>query len=138
MSTFVGRTTKWSRVGRVNSENMFAFNKKKKDEAIEEKSFWSLNKDSHPINHWSFTRWAERKRKEDLFEQRINTLPPDQMVAQKWTLTTLQHLGWLLPVGVVVYTALCYVRYQVFGVTPADASLGITRFLHGSARPPVH
>eukprot|EP00760_Papus_ankaliazontas_P033715 PhM_4_TR6676/c0_g1_i1/m.84898 len=138
MSTFAGRATKWSRLGRVNSDALFAYNKGLKDEALKEKTYWDVSKDSHPINRWSWVRWSEKRRKEGLFEQRINSLPPDQASKHRSSLGGVKNAGYIVPLGVIGYFIICYVRYSVWGVTPQESTMSMFRMVHGTAKaPPV-
>jgi hypothetical protein len=122
--------------GRVNASKLFGVNPFATRDALKEKHYWELYKQSHPINRWQYRRWEERLRKESLFVDRINSLPIDQRYKLKKELLTPNNVALMVPVGMTFYLVYCFVRYKVWGITPAEAGVSTARYVQLGPRPP--
>lgn len=133
-STFAA--AKKSQYGRVNNKNLFAYNKDLKVDAIKERTYWEMNKDTHPINRWSWLRWKKKLRQESVFTERINSFPIDQRYKLKKLMAMPNRAPLILPVTMGFYFLYCFLRYYVFGTTPSEASVGTNRFVAMLPRAP--
>lgn len=123
-------------IGRVNAEKLFTFNDKLGKDALKEKTYWDLYKDQHPVNRRWWLRWEKKMREESIFAHRIETMPVDQKYKLKKALIQPNYIAALMPVGMFLYIVFCYVRYQIWGVTPSEASMGTAKFIQMTPRPP--
>ena len=121
--------------GRVNQDNLFAFNEKKKIEAVEEKGYWDHNKDNTPINRWQYLRWAQQVHEENIFIEKMNTMPVDQKYRMKKMLELPFNPQWIMPAAFFLYIVWAYVRYQVFGTTERDTAINSLKLIHSSPKP---
>ncbi|CCW71645.1 unnamed protein product [Phytomonas sp. Hart1] len=131
MSNFVRRGS----VGRVNSSRLYAFNQTLKKDALRERSYWEVSKDSHPINRWTYRRWKNRKEELGVFQDKLEKVPIDQKFKIKKLLAVV-NISVLGPIVLVVYFSFCYLRYYVWGITPADGASAIARSIQNLPRPP--
>lgn len=115
--------------GRVNTRNLFSYNKDKPVDAMKERTYWEVNKDVHPINRWWWLRWSKKIRSESLFTERVNSFPVDQRYKLKKILLAPSKATLILPVMMSCYIVYCYIRHKFFGTTPRDASVGTNRFM---------
>ena len=122
--------------GRINPTKLFGISPFATREALKEKNYWELYKDAHPINRWQFRKWETKLREESMFLERINSLPVDQRYKLRKALLTPSNVGLIIPIGLAIYTCFCFVRYKVWGVTPAEASVGAARYVQLGPRPP--
>ncbi|CCW65815.1 unnamed protein product [Phytomonas sp. EM1] len=131
MSNFVRRGSS----GRVNASRLYAFNQTLKKDALRERSYWEVSKDSHPINRWSYRRWKNRKEELSVFEDKLEKVPIDQKFKMKKLLTVV-NISVLGPIVLGVYFLFCYLRYYGWGITPADGASAIARGIQNLPRPP--
>ncbi|EPY43353.1 hypothetical protein AGDE_00568 [Angomonas deanei] len=131
MSSFIRKGA----IGRVNSERLYAFNKTLKKDALRERSYWEVSKDSHPINRRSYRRWKERNEELSIFEDKLDKVPVDQKFKIK-KLLTVANLSVVGPIVLVFYFLFCYLRYNGWGITPMDGASAIARSIQNLPRPP--
>lgn len=122
-------------VGRVHSARLYAFNKTLKKDALRERSYWEANKDSHPINRWSYRRWKANHEELSMFEDKLSRVPVDQKFKIK-KLLTVANISVIGPIVLVLYFLFCYSRYALWGITPIDGATAIARTIHNLPRPP--
>jgi hypothetical protein len=101
--------------GRVNPLKLFGVNPFATRDALKEKHYWELYKNSHPINRWQYN---------------------DQRYKLRKALMNPSNVGMFIPIGMGVYLTYCYVRYKVWGVTPAEAGVSTARYVQLGPRPP--
>ena len=135
-TTFFDKKAPKKAKGRVNPAKLMSINPFATREALKDKTYWELYKNSHPINRWQFRRWEERLRKESLFVDRINSMPVDQRYKLRKELLTPSNIGLLIPIGMAMYFGYCFVRYKVWGITPAEAGVSTARYVQLGPRPP--
>lgn len=123
--------------GRIKASNLFTFNKELPKQALQEKTYWELHKDAHPVNRRWYQRWEKKVRQESIFTHRIETMPVDQKYKLKKNLMSPSNVAMGIPVGMILYFLFCYVRYVVWGVSPSEASVGTARFVQMLPRPPA-
>lgn len=122
--------------GRINAAGLFASNDKLKKEALREKGYWEVNRESHPINRASYRRWEKRMEEETLFKDKASKLPVDQQFKMK-KLMSVTNIAFLGPLTIIGYFIFCYFRYWFWGVTPIEGSTQLSRSLQNLSRPPV-
>ena len=121
--------------GRVNAARLYAFNKTLKTDALRERTYWEENKDTHPINRWSYRRWKERNEELSMFEDKLSKVPVDQKFKIK-KLLTVANVSIIGPIVLVFYFSFCYFRYHWWGITPIDGASAIARGIQNLPRPP--
>lgn len=131
MSNFVRKGA----AGRVNADRLYAFNKTLKTDSLRERSYWEVNKDTHPINRWSYRRWRERNEELSMFEDKLSKVPVDQKFKIK-KLLTVANISVIGPIVLVVYFTFCFFRYRWWGITPIDGASAIARGIQNLPRPP--
>jgi hypothetical protein len=131
-----GSANKKAQFGRVNSGNLYAYNKDLKQEALKERTYWEVNKDAHPVNRWSWLRWQKKIKSESVFTERVNSFPIDQRYKIKKLMAMPNRAPLILPIVMGFYFVYCFLRYYVFGTTPSEASVGTNRFVAMLPRAP--
>lgn len=121
--------------GRVNASRLYAFNKTLKSDALRERTYWEVSRDSHPINRWSYRRWKNRNEEISVFEDKLSKVPVDQKFKIK-KLLTVANISVIGPIVLVVYFFFCYARYTWWGITPIDGATAIARGIQNLPRPP--
>ncbi|EPY35126.1 hypothetical protein STCU_01237 [Strigomonas culicis] len=111
------------------------YNKTLKKDALRERSYWEVSKDSHPINRWSYRRWKERNEEMSIFEDKLDKVPVDQKFKIK-KLLTVANISIIGPIVLVFYFLFCYFRYNVWGITPTDGATALARGIQNLPRPP--
>ena len=122
-------------LGRVNSTRLYAFNKTLKSEALQEKGYWVLNKDAHPINRWWHKKWLQRQTQYDVFIEKERAMPVDQ----KFKIVKYSryfNIIYCFPLLIPLWFIGCYVRYVLFGTTTADDGAETALYVQGMTRPP--
>lgn len=122
--------------GRVNPTKLFGVNPFASREALKDKNYWELYKNSHPINRWQYRKWEERLRKESVFVDRINSLPVDQRYKLRKALLSPSNIGLVIPIGMTCYFGYCFIRFKVWGVTPQEAGVSAVRYVQLGPRAP--
>nr|CCC94273.1 conserved hypothetical protein [Trypanosoma congolense IL3000] len=131
MSNFVRKGA----MGRVNADRLYAFNKTLKKDALRERGYWEVSKDSHPINRWSYRRWRQRNEELSVFQEKLDKVPVDQKFKIK-KLLTVANISVLGPIVIVCYFVFCYWRHRLWGITPVDGSASVVRSVQNLPRPP--
>lgn len=131
MSTFVRKGA----AGRVNSSRLYAFNKTLKKDALRERGYWEVNKDTHPVNRWSYRRWKKRNEELSVFEDKYERVPVDQKFKMKKLVSVANTSVWG-PLFLCGYFLFCFVRYSIWGTTPSDGANAVARGIQNLPRPP--
>ena len=126
-----------SQLGRISSDRLYKFNERLSKQALQEKSYWDVNKNTHPINRWSYLRWEKRMRDESLFADRANKLPVDQKFRFKKQVMAASNTRFMIPLGIGAYFFFCWFRYKWFGVTPGEGSVSVTQYIKFLPKAPV-
>jgi hypothetical protein len=137
-ATFKALTAKQKgALGRSNANNLFSVNKDKAVEATHDKHFWEVSKYAHPINKMQYTRWQNQLREESFFGDRVSKLPDDfkHRITRHFVQPTFMR--WLVPLAFLVYFAMCFVRYMIYGVTAAESSMNKLRYAGALPRLPT-
>lgn len=108
-------------VGRVNSARLYAFNSTLKKDALRERGYWEVSKESHPVNRWWFKRWEKNEKMFDIYIERDKQIPVDQKFKVARALRVFQLMVYA-PLLVVAYLIFCYAKFKLFGVTALDDS----------------
>lgn len=123
-------------LGRVNSDRLFKFNEKLKHNALSEKGYWEVNKNSHPLNRRSWLKWENRMINESLWIDRVNKLPTDQKFKLKKGIAHSTHAKFAVPVGIFVYFFYCWFKYKYYGVTPGQTATSMSKYARWIPRAP--
>ncbi len=130
MSTQTFAANKKAAYGRVGADKkLYAFNKELKYQSMKERTYWEVNKDVHPINRWWWLRWSKKIRQESMFTERVNSTPVDQRYKLKKLLEMPSKATLILPTVMAFYVAYAFIRYKLFGTTPAEVGAGTSRFV---------
>lgn len=119
----------------MNADRLYAFNKTLKKDALRERSYWETNRDTHPINRWSYRRWKSRNDEISMFKDKLDKVPVDQKFKIK-KLLTIANISVVGPVAITLYLVFCYIRYHTWGITPTDGASAVARGIQNLPRPP--
>ena len=137
-----GETFKWSRKSKPGdvrgrheaAEQLFALNDRLKHKAMEEKGFWALYKDAHPLNRWNYQSWEKSQIKESIWVKKMSDLPTDQKQRRRRALMMANPGRFVFIFMAILYTGVSYLRYSFFGWTPQDGGVMLTKAIFGTPR----
>ena len=120
-------------LGRVNSARLYAFNATLKKDALTEKSYWELYKNSHPLNRYWWNSWLKRQTQYDSLIDKERAMPVDQKF-KVIKYSRLLNIIYFFPIIIACWFVGCYLRYRWFGTTTADDGVTTNMYLQGLAK----